>query len=129
MRKYGPVRFVVAEPQRPESATSDCDMMSLIVVRLKVARLIAAVVAMLLVILRYLLSGFVSHTPLSLPKNFRDAEDERRVSLDDVRMKKFDSTGSVVEKFLRLKETEPEFYSDDVIKAFVVLMFNARTDT
>ena len=44
-------------------------------------------------------------------------------------MKKFDSTGSVVEKFLRLKETEPEFYSDDVIKAFVVLMFNARTDT
>ena len=82
-----------------------------------------------LVILRYLLNGFVSHTPLSLPKNFRDAEDERRVSLDDVRMKKFDSTGSVVEKFLRLKETEPEFYSDDVIKAFVVLMFNARTDT
>ncbi|KAF3590296.1 hypothetical protein DY000_02024133 [Brassica cretica] len=47
----GPVRFVVAsvsdQSQRP--ATSDCDMMLLIVVRLKVARLIAAVVAMLFI--------------------------------------------------------------------------------
>lgn len=49
--------------------------------------------------------------------------------VDETRMKKFDSTGSVVEKFLRLQETEPEFYSDDVIKGIVVLMFNAGTDT
>ncbi|WZZ91650.1 cytochrome P450 81C13-like [Brassica napus] len=49
--------------------------------------------------------------------------------IDDIRMKKFDSTGSVVEKFLRLQETEPEFYSDDVIKGIVVLMFNGGTDT
>uniref|UniRef100_A0A0D3AL64 Alkyl transferase n=1 Tax=Brassica oleracea var. oleracea TaxID=109376 RepID=A0A0D3AL64_BRAOL len=41
-----PCSFRGRQRQRPESATSDCDMMSLIVVRLKVARLIAAVVAM-----------------------------------------------------------------------------------
>ncbi|KAF3599493.1 hypothetical protein F2Q69_00036295 [Brassica cretica] len=35
--------------QRPESATSGCDLMSLIVVRLKVTRSIAAVVAELFV--------------------------------------------------------------------------------
>ena len=44
-----PCSFRGRQRQRPESATSDCDMMSLIVVRLKVARLIAAVVAMLFV--------------------------------------------------------------------------------
>lgn len=49
--------------------------------------------------------------------------------IDDIRMKKFDSTGSVVEKFLKLQESEPEFYSDDVIKGIVVLMFNGGTDT
>ncbi|KAL9809940.1 putative cytochrome P450 [Arabidopsis thaliana] len=49
--------------------------------------------------------------------------------IDDIRMKKFDSTGSVVEKFLKLQESEPEFYSDDVIKGIVVLMFNAGSDT
>ncbi|XP_010491736.1 PREDICTED: isoflavone 2'-hydroxylase-like [Camelina sativa] len=49
--------------------------------------------------------------------------------VDDIRMKKFDSTGSVVEKLLKLQESEPEFYSDDVIKGIVVLMFNAGSDT
>ncbi|XP_006289488.2 cytochrome P450 81D1 [Capsella rubella] len=49
--------------------------------------------------------------------------------IDDIRMKKFDSTSSVVEKFLKLQESEPEFYSDDVIKGIVVLMFNAGSDT
>ncbi|ESQ41010.1 hypothetical protein EUTSA_v10016031mg [Eutrema salsugineum] len=49
--------------------------------------------------------------------------------IDEIREKKFHSTGSVVEKFLRLQETEPEFYSDDVIKGIIVLMFNAGTDT
>ncbi|VVB13967.1 unnamed protein product [Arabis nemorensis] len=50
--------------------------------------------------------------------------------VDEVRTKKFDSSsGSLVERFLRLQETEPEFYSDDVIKGIVVLMFNAGTDT
>ncbi|CAE6094755.1 unnamed protein product [Arabidopsis arenosa] len=49
--------------------------------------------------------------------------------IDDIRMKKFDSTGSLVEKFLKLQESEPESYSDDVIKGIVVLMFNAGSDT
>ncbi|CAE6094789.1 unnamed protein product [Arabidopsis arenosa] len=49
--------------------------------------------------------------------------------IDDIRMKKFDSTGSIVEKFLKLQESEPEFYADDVIKGIVVLMFNGGTDT
>nr|UAK14953.1 cytochrome P450 81K10 [Iberis amara] len=50
--------------------------------------------------------------------------------IDEVRMKNVDSsTGSIVEKFLSLQETEPEFYSDDVIKGIIVLMFNAGTDT
>ncbi|VVB13968.1 unnamed protein product [Arabis nemorensis] len=57
----------------------------------------------------------------------RDEYLQRHV--DKVRTKKFDSSGSVVEKFLRLQETEPEFYSDAVIKGIVVLMFNAGTDT
>ncbi|KFK25349.1 hypothetical protein AALP_AA8G101100 [Arabis alpina] len=47
--------------------------------------------------------------------------------IDEVRIR--NSSGSLVEKFLRLQESEPEFYSDDVIKGIVVLMFNAGTDT
>ncbi|CAA7027208.1 unnamed protein product [Microthlaspi erraticum] len=49
--------------------------------------------------------------------------------IDEIRTKRIDSTGSVVEKFLHLQESEPEFYSDDVIKGIIVLMFNAGTDT
>ncbi|CAN8256710.1 unnamed protein product [Cochlearia groenlandica] len=49
--------------------------------------------------------------------------------IDETRTERNGSAGSVVEKFLRLQETEPEFYSDDVIKGIIVLMFNAGTDT
>jgi cytochrome P450 len=49
--------------------------------------------------------------------------------IDDIRMKNIDSSGSVVEKFLKLQESEPEFYADDVIKGIIVLMFNGGTDT
>ncbi|CAH8281880.1 unnamed protein product [Eruca vesicaria subsp. sativa] len=62
-------------------------------------------------------------------QRMRDEYLQRLVDDVRIRMKKNDSTGSVIEKFLRLQETEPEFYSDDVIKGFVVLMFNAGTDT
>ncbi|CAH8286215.1 unnamed protein product [Eruca vesicaria subsp. sativa] len=51
--------------------------------------------------------------------------------IDDVRVRMMEnnSTDCVLEKFLRLQETEPEFYSDDVIKGLVVLLFNGGTDT
>ncbi|KAL0845755.1 hypothetical protein Bca101_019001 [Brassica carinata] len=48
-KKKAKVVVVSSQRQRPESATSDCDLMSLYVVRLQVVRLIAAFVAELFV--------------------------------------------------------------------------------
>ncbi|GFQ04144.1 cytochrome p450 81d11 [Phtheirospermum japonicum] len=49
--------------------------------------------------------------------------------IDEVKLKNDDAKSSLIQTLLSLQESEPEFYTDDVIKSMILILFIAGTET
>ncbi|KAJ0085577.1 hypothetical protein Patl1_08872 [Pistacia atlantica] len=79
------------------------------------------------------LIGYKGRVEKSLSKVQKSRDEYMQGLIDEIRLKKtnssFQKKTSLIETLLSLQESEPEFYTDDVIKSIMVVMLVAGVDT
>ncbi|KAJ0024375.1 hypothetical protein Pint_08699 [Pistacia integerrima] len=79
------------------------------------------------------LIGYKGRVEKNLSKVQKSRDEYMQGLIDEIRLKKtnssFQKKTSLIETLLSLQESEPEFYTDDVIKSIMVVMLVAGVDT